>query len=177
MGSAIGRLRVLHRVLLMFEVRLAVGEDEGLIVAGRFMILVLRASLFSHSSWIWAKEMAALNVYGCRALTSPVVGSYRGSDGGGLRLQGWFRIAVDDSNGFGRDWVWMQQVVPKVVQQNFFVKGGAVDAAVWGCCIAVRGFGDRGLGLEGWLRVAVDGDNRFDRDWVWMHLVVPKVVQ
>ncbi|RRT50444.1 hypothetical protein B296_00021204 [Ensete ventricosum] len=27
------------------------------------------------------------------------------------------------------------------------------------------GFGDKGFGLEGWLRVAVDGSNRFGRDW------------
>ncbi|RZS03329.1 hypothetical protein BHM03_00033498 [Ensete ventricosum] len=39
-----------------------------------------------------------------------------------VRLKEWVKVAVDDSNGFGRNWVWMQQVVPKVVQQKFSAK-------------------------------------------------------
>ncbi|RWW61216.1 hypothetical protein BHE74_00031740 [Ensete ventricosum] len=43
--------------------------------------------------------------------------------------------------------------------------GSRVDDCGLGLKEAVRGFDDRGLGLEGWLRIAVDGSNRFGRDW------------
>ncbi|RWV85843.1 hypothetical protein GW17_00052330 [Ensete ventricosum] len=43
----------------------------GLDMAGRGATLVLRASWFNRSSWIRAKEIAGIRVYGCRALTSP----------------------------------------------------------------------------------------------------------
>ncbi|RZS08596.1 hypothetical protein BHM03_00039586 [Ensete ventricosum] len=39
--------------------------------------------------------------------------------------------------------------------------GSRVDDCGLGLKEAIRGFDDRGLGLEGWLRIAVDGSNRF----------------
>ncbi|RWW46230.1 hypothetical protein BHE74_00047851 [Ensete ventricosum] len=43
----------------------------GLGMAGRGVTLVLRASWFDRSSWIYGKEIVAIRVYGCRAFTSP----------------------------------------------------------------------------------------------------------
>ncbi|RWW79422.1 hypothetical protein BHE74_00012289, partial [Ensete ventricosum] len=49
----------------------------GLSMAGRGATLVLRTSWFNCSSWIRAKEIVAIRVYGCRALLllgSPALG-------------------------------------------------------------------------------------------------------
>ncbi|RZS14668.1 hypothetical protein BHM03_00046396, partial [Ensete ventricosum] len=51
----------------------------GLSMAGRGVTLVLHASWFNYSSWIRAKEIAAIRVYGCRALTSPRISGFRPS--------------------------------------------------------------------------------------------------
>ncbi|RZS24778.1 hypothetical protein BHM03_00057885 [Ensete ventricosum] len=92
---------------------------------------------------------------------SPAVGWYNGQ---GLRLKDWLRVAIDVSNGFGRDRVWMQQVVLKVVQQNFTAKrvllmllfGAVVEAVRGGLMTEVWGW-------EGRFKVAVGGSNRFGK--------------
>ncbi|RZS15961.1 hypothetical protein BHM03_00047887 [Ensete ventricosum] len=48
-------------------------------MAGRGATLVLRASWFNRSSWIRAKKIIAIRVYGCRALTSPRIFGFRPS--------------------------------------------------------------------------------------------------
>ncbi|RWV79932.1 hypothetical protein GW17_00058868 [Ensete ventricosum] len=47
--------------------------------AGRGATLVLHASWFNRSSWIRAKEITTIRVYGCRALTSPRISGFRPS--------------------------------------------------------------------------------------------------
>ncbi|RRT34672.1 hypothetical protein B296_00048047 [Ensete ventricosum] len=51
----------------------------GLGMASRGVTLVLRTSWFNCSSWIRAKEIAAIRVYGCRAFTSPRIFGFRPS--------------------------------------------------------------------------------------------------
>ncbi|RRT54973.1 hypothetical protein B296_00014379 [Ensete ventricosum] len=48
-------------------------------MASRGVTLVLCALWFNRSSWIRAKEIAAIRVYGCRALTSPRIFNFRSS--------------------------------------------------------------------------------------------------
>ncbi|RZS08053.1 hypothetical protein BHM03_00038980 [Ensete ventricosum] len=48
-------------------------------MASRGATLVLRASWFNHSSWIRAKEITVIRVYGCRAFTSPRISGFRPS--------------------------------------------------------------------------------------------------
>ncbi|RZS12485.1 hypothetical protein BHM03_00043950 [Ensete ventricosum] len=48
-------------------------------MASRGVTLVLCALWFNRSSWIRAKEIAAIRVYGCRALTSPRIFGFRSS--------------------------------------------------------------------------------------------------
>ncbi|RRT49205.1 hypothetical protein B296_00019075, partial [Ensete ventricosum] len=48
----------------------AVEGAVGLSMAGQGVTLVLCASWFNRSSWIRGKEIIAIRVYGCRALTS-----------------------------------------------------------------------------------------------------------
>ncbi|RWW11100.1 hypothetical protein GW17_00025302 [Ensete ventricosum] len=48
-------------------------------MASRGVTLVLCALWFNRSSWIRAKEIAAIRVYGCRALTSPRIFDFRSS--------------------------------------------------------------------------------------------------
>ncbi|RRT76654.1 hypothetical protein B296_00004631 [Ensete ventricosum] len=58
---------------------MAVKGAVGLGMAGRGAILVLHTSLFNCSSWIRAKEIAAIRVYGCRDFTSPRISNFRPS--------------------------------------------------------------------------------------------------
>ncbi|RWW67560.1 hypothetical protein BHE74_00024982 [Ensete ventricosum] len=48
-------------------------------MASRGATLVLRTSWFNHSSWILAKEIIVVRVYGYRAFTSPRISSFRPS--------------------------------------------------------------------------------------------------
>ncbi|RWV83447.1 hypothetical protein GW17_00054936 [Ensete ventricosum] len=68
-------------------------------MAGRGATLVLRTSWFNCSSWIRAKEITTIRVYGCRAFTSPRISGFRplikreevpllASSGGGFILTG-----------------------------------------------------------------------------------------
>ncbi|RRT74701.1 hypothetical protein B296_00019847 [Ensete ventricosum] len=61
---------------------------------------------------------------------------------------------------------WLRYIiVPKVVQQNFSAKR-ALSMLLFRAVAELQGrFYDRGLGLEGCLRVVVDGSNWFGRDW------------
>ncbi|RWW72943.1 hypothetical protein BHE74_00019216 [Ensete ventricosum] len=52
---------------------LGIEGTGGLYAAGLEVVLILRASWFSRSSWIRAKEIAAFTVRGYRALTSPLI--------------------------------------------------------------------------------------------------------
>ncbi|RWW11643.1 hypothetical protein GW17_00024736 [Ensete ventricosum] len=58
---------------------MAVEGTVGLSMAGQGVTLVLRTSWFNCSSWIRAKEIAAIRVYGCRAFTSPRIFGFRPS--------------------------------------------------------------------------------------------------
>ncbi|RWV78130.1 hypothetical protein GW17_00060953 [Ensete ventricosum] len=72
--------------------RIAVEGAIGLGMAGHGVTLVLRASWFNRSSWIPAKKIAAIRVYGCRALTSPRIFGFRPSmkvSGMGILEKGW----------------------------------------------------------------------------------------
>ncbi|RWW47459.1 hypothetical protein BHE74_00046542 [Ensete ventricosum] len=48
-------------------------------MAGRGVTLVLRTSWFNYSSWIRAKEIVVIRVYGCRAFTSHRISGFRPS--------------------------------------------------------------------------------------------------
>ncbi|RRT37133.1 hypothetical protein B296_00036714 [Ensete ventricosum] len=48
-------------------------------MAGQGATLVLHTSWFNCSSWIRAKEIAAIRVYGCRTFTSPRISGFRPS--------------------------------------------------------------------------------------------------
>ncbi|RWW57175.1 hypothetical protein BHE74_00036052 [Ensete ventricosum] len=61
-------------------------------MAGWGATLVLCASWFNRSSWIRAKEITAIRVYSCRALTSPRISDFRPSmkvSGMGILEKGW----------------------------------------------------------------------------------------
>ncbi|RRT82226.1 hypothetical protein B296_00006404 [Ensete ventricosum] len=64
---------LLEKSSYFHRLRVRVEGVEGFGIAGRGATLVLRASLFKHSSCSRAKEIAATRVYGCRF----------GDDGGG----------------------------------------------------------------------------------------------
>ncbi|RWW38646.1 hypothetical protein BHE74_00056110 [Ensete ventricosum] len=59
--------------------RMAVEGVVGLGMAGQGVTLILRASWFNRSSWICAKEITAIRLYGCRAFTSPWISDFRPS--------------------------------------------------------------------------------------------------
>ncbi|RZS28068.1 hypothetical protein BHM03_00061624 [Ensete ventricosum] len=48
-------------------------------MAGQGVTLVLHTSWFNRSSWIRAKEIIAISVYGCRTFTSPRIFGFRPS--------------------------------------------------------------------------------------------------
>ncbi|RWW10675.1 hypothetical protein GW17_00025771 [Ensete ventricosum] len=56
---------------------MAVEGAVALGMAGRGVTLVLHISWFNCSSWIRAKEITAIGVYGCRAFTSPWISDFR----------------------------------------------------------------------------------------------------
>ena len=56
-----------------------VGGVEGFNITSWGATLVLQDSWFNCSSWCRAKEMAAISVYGCRALTSPRISGFKPS--------------------------------------------------------------------------------------------------
>ncbi|RWV80434.1 hypothetical protein GW17_00058297 [Ensete ventricosum] len=58
---------------------MAVEGVVGLGMAGRGATLVLHTSWFNCSSWICAKEITAIRVYGYRAFTSPRIFRFRPS--------------------------------------------------------------------------------------------------
>ncbi|RRT49910.1 hypothetical protein B296_00043755, partial [Ensete ventricosum] len=60
-------------------VSMAVEGVVGLGMTGRGVTIVLHTSWFNCSSWIYAKEIAAIRVYGCRAFTSPRISDFRPS--------------------------------------------------------------------------------------------------
>ncbi|RRT75797.1 hypothetical protein B296_00013133 [Ensete ventricosum] len=64
-------------------------------MAGRRASLVLRASWFNPSSWICAKEITAIRVYDCRALTSPQISSFRPSMKVPKSLTNLCRLSID----------------------------------------------------------------------------------
>ncbi|RZR86442.1 hypothetical protein BHM03_00013640 [Ensete ventricosum] len=71
-------------------------------MAGQGVTLVLRTSWFNCSSWISAKEIAAIRVYDCRAFTSPQISGFRHSikvSGMGILEKG---VAGWKVNQFGR---------------------------------------------------------------------------
>ncbi|RWW24230.1 hypothetical protein GW17_00011493 [Ensete ventricosum] len=76
----VGRFRLfLHGFFFRFKgflswAWMAVEGAVGLDIAGRGATLVLRTSWFNCSSWIRAKQITAIRVYGCRAFTSQISG-------------------------------------------------------------------------------------------------------
>ncbi|RWV94898.1 hypothetical protein GW17_00042525 [Ensete ventricosum] len=58
---------------------MAIEGAVGLGMAGRGATLVLHTSWFNCSSWIRAKEITTVRVYGCRAFTSPRIFDFRPS--------------------------------------------------------------------------------------------------
>ncbi|RWW47546.1 hypothetical protein BHE74_00046451 [Ensete ventricosum] len=65
-----------NRVFSSSSAWMAVEGTVGLDMAGQGAILVLHTSLFNCSSWIRAKEIATIRVYGCRVFTSPQISSF-----------------------------------------------------------------------------------------------------
>ncbi|RWV96729.1 hypothetical protein GW17_00040538 [Ensete ventricosum] len=78
--------------------RMAVEGAEGFGMAGRGATLVLRTSWFNRSSWILAKEIAAIRVYGCRAFTSPRISGFRS-----VMLRSFFYCGVSGIRIFGEE--------------------------------------------------------------------------
>ncbi|RRT31280.1 hypothetical protein B296_00032771 [Ensete ventricosum] len=92
-------------------------------MTGRGVVFVLRTSWFNCSSWIRAKEITAIRVYGCRAFTSPRICGFRPSikgvkedyDGYTLRLEDYPRVIGDGSKRFDSNKIRMRQVSTKIV--------------------------------------------------------------
>ncbi|RWW49501.1 hypothetical protein BHE74_00044319 [Ensete ventricosum] len=59
--------------------RMAVEGAEGFGMASQGATLVLPTLWFNRSSWILAKEITTIRVYGCHAFTSPRISSFRPS--------------------------------------------------------------------------------------------------
>ncbi|RWV77573.1 hypothetical protein GW17_00061574, partial [Ensete ventricosum] len=82
---------------------MAVEGAVGLNMAGRGATLVLRTSWFNCSSWICAKEIAAIRVYGCHAFTSRISGFRPSIKVSGMRIlekgvAGWKYMKKKDLN-------------------------------------------------------------------------------
>ncbi|RRT52462.1 hypothetical protein B296_00021476 [Ensete ventricosum] len=74
---------------------MAVEGAVGLGMAGRGATLVLRTSWFNCSSWIRAKKIAAIRVYGSRAFTSPRISSFKPSIKVEVRIVAIMGIALE----------------------------------------------------------------------------------